>query len=204
MKSMTKNEIRSQMKAIRNQLPAHLRNEYNQRIHERLYGLKEFKACDAVFTYVSFGSEVDTTEIIDKAFGMNKKVYIPRVEKDDLNFYRIDSCDNLVRSKFGIFEPDTAIHQKYISDVSDDKKLMLLPGLAFDKAGNRVGYGAGYYDRYLGRYPHNEWIKIALAYDFQIMEQLTADGYDIPADYIVTADTVIRKEDSHGLYGEDR
>ena len=68
---------------------------------------------------------------------------------------------------------------------------MLLPGLAFDKYGNRIGYGAGYYDRYLGAYSINNWIKIALAYDFQIMDRLNVNEYDIRTDYIVTDKRVI-------------
>ena len=72
---------------------------------------------------------------------------------------------------------------------------MLMPGLAFDIFGNRVGYGAGYYDSYLSKYPNDEWVKIALAYDFQITDRIAAGKYDIPADYIVTPDRfVICKE----------
>ncbi len=184
---MTKKEIRSHIKAVRNDLPVSLRTEYSHIISERLYELREFKECNKLFTYISFGSEVNTKEIIDMALQMNKKVYVPKVEDNDLNFYEIDGLKDLIRSKFGILEPDSDKHQQYRSTLSDNNKmLMLLPGLAFDKYGNRIGYGAGYYDRYLGRYSHNEWIKIALVYDFQILNQLTVNKYDIPTDYIIT------------------
>ncbi len=193
---MTKGEIRSYIKGLRNELPVTLRNEYNRQIQEHLYALKDFKESDMLFTYLSFGSEVDTTAIINKAFEMNKQVYIPKVEDNDMNFYLIPSLDGLIKSKFGVLEPDSSIHQRYVSSLSGNnlsaKKLMLIPGLAFDKSGNRVGYGAGYYDRFLGRHSQTEWIKIALAYEFQIMEQLTTNKFDIPTESVVSSEGVIK------------
>ncbi|TAH72847.1 MAG: 5-formyltetrahydrofolate cyclo-ligase [Anaerolineaceae bacterium] len=189
---MTKSEIRSQNKKIRNGLTDDQINEYSKRIHERLFALKEFIDCQVLFTYISFGSEVDTHEIISKALEMNKHVYVPRAEDNELNFYKINGFDSLIRSDFGILEPDAAIHNKYISSLSaNDKRLMILPGLAFDRKGNRIGYGAGYYDRYLGNFSDKEWLKLALAYDFQITNKLTVDIYDVPADYILTPDKLI-------------
>ena len=189
---MTKGEIRSQNKRKRNQLTEDLVDEYSMKIHEKLYQLEEFVKCNMLFTYISIGTEVDTHKIIRKALQMNKHVYVPRVENKELNFYRIDGIDSLIRSSFGILEPDASIDQKYASSLSGyDKRLLLLPGLAFDKAGNRIGYGAGYYDRYLGRYSHNEWVTVALAYDFQLTDDIQADIYDVPADYIITPDEYI-------------
>ena len=201
---MTKNEIRRHNKELRNGLPEELMYEYNKRIRERLFALDEFIRCNMLFTYISFGKEVDTHEIINKAFQMNKQVFVPRVEYNEchasqdtlmlkeMNFYQIRSLDNLVRSDFGILEPDRNNHHKYISSLSDkNRKLMLLPGLAFDIKGNRIGYGAGHYDRYLSKFSHNEWEKIALAYNFQITDKLTVGIYDVPADYIVTPERLI-------------
>lgn len=188
---MTKNEIRTLMKNKRDKLTVNQRNKYNLKIQDRLYDLEEFKGCSILFSYVSFGSEADTIAIIKTAFQMNKRVFIPKVEDKYMNFYEIHSLDGLVRSKFGILEPAGNDH-KYISSQSkNDKKLMLLPGLAFDKSGNRIGYGAGYYDRYLRSHPMDEWIKVALAYDFQIMEYLPVTEYDIRTDYIITNEAKI-------------
>lgn len=187
---MTKNEIRTLMKNKRNQLQEILRGEYNKKIHDRLISLGQFKNCDILFTYVSFGSEADTINIIKTAFSMNKRVYVPKVEGREMNFYEIRSLEGLIRSKYGIAEP-SGDSKPYVSSGDDTaNKLMLLPGLAFDACGNRIGYGAGYYDRYMSRYP-DEWIKIGLAYGFQIMEDLPVTDRDIRADFIVTDEKLI-------------
>lgn len=184
---MTKKEIRSHIKKLRNALPQSLRNEYNKQIYHRLSSLDEFKEADMLFTYISFGSEVSTKEIINKAIQMGKKVYVPKVEDGGMNFYEIKGFEGLIRSEFGIMEPDSQEHHRYIAGLSDNSKmLMLLPGLAFDKYGNRIGYGAGYYDRYLNSHSQTEWVKLALAYDFQVMNQIKVNKYDIPTDYIIT------------------
>ncbi|MDD4113327.1 MAG: 5-formyltetrahydrofolate cyclo-ligase, partial [Herbinix sp.] len=103
----------------------------------------------------------------------------------------IQGIDNLIRSNYGILEPDSDTRDKYVSSMSDNNKLMLLPGLVFDTKGNRIGYGAGYYDRYLGKFAGDEWNKVALAYDFQIANKLTVGIYDVPVDFIVTPDRII-------------
>lgn len=189
---MTKGEIRNHIKNIRKEIPINLRKEYNQNIHERLFLSNEFKDCNMLFIYISFGSEIDTITIINKALQMNKTVFVPKVEKNDMNFYELHSLDGLIRSKFGILEPDSSIDQIYTSNsLADGNKLMILPGLAFDRLGNRIGYGAGYYDRYLDRHSHKEWTKLALSYNFQIMDPLTVSKHDIPADFIITPDEFI-------------
>ncbi len=204
---MTKSEIRRHYKARRNELTSEHMIEYNKRILERLFASDQFTKCTMLFTYISFGKEVGTHEIINKALQMNKRVYVPRVENkecqasqdtlmsNEMNFYEITGFDSLIRSDYGILEPDSDTRDKYVSSMSDNNKLMLLPGLAFDTKGNRIGYGAGYYDRYLGKFAQDEWNKLALAYDFQIANKLTVGIYDVPADFIVTPDrTIICKE----------
>lgn len=185
---MTKNKIRSSIKKKRNDLTINLREEYSRLIFDRLYSLDCFLEASKLFIYISFGSEVSTIEIINRALLMGKKVYVPKVEDKDMSFYEIDGFDNLIRSSFGIMEADSQKHPKYIASKAseNDKMLMILPGLAFDKSGNRIGYGAGYYDRYLSRPSHKNMVKIALAYDFQIIDDLAVNKYDIPTDYIIT------------------
>lgn len=195
---MDKSKIRNMMKSQRNQLSKNIGNEYDYSIRTKLLSLNEYKECDMLFSYVSFGSEVDTINIIDKALAANKNVYIPRVEGHNMNFYGIHNLDGLIRSKFGILEPDASLHKKHVKYVSleevpefmNKKKLMLLPGLAFDRQGNRIGYGAGYYDKYLGNYGAEGFIKIALAYNFQIIDSIKTNQFDISADIIITPENI--------------
>lgn len=190
---MTKSEIRQLMKTKREELSPMVKMEYDKKIHEKLADFSGFIDSTILFTYISFGSEIDTISIIDKAFQMNKKVYIPRVEGSNMNFYEIKSLQGLISSKFGILEPIAKSDFLYQSSKHHkEKMLMLLPGLAFDKLGNRIGYGAGYYDRYLTSHGEKDWIKVALSYDFQIMDSLPVMGYDISADYIITPNKLIR------------
>ena len=93
------------MKEKRNKLSDYQRNELNKKIQDRLYTLDYFKSYEMLFTYVSFGSEADTLAVIDTALKMGKKVFVPRVEGKEMNFYEIDSLNGLIRSKFGILEP---------------------------------------------------------------------------------------------------
>ena len=190
---MNKSEIRNIMKSQRNQLSKNIRDEYNCSIREKLFEFDEYRECKIIFSYLSFGSEVDTIDIIGNALDLSKNVYIPRVEGSEMNFYRINNLQGLIRSKFGVLEPDPSLHEKYNTfNLSNKKKLMILPGLAFDSRGNRIGYGAGYYDRCLVNFDSDDFIKVALAYNFQIIEDIPSNQYDIPVDYIITPETVYK------------
>lgn len=182
--NMSKNEIRTHMKNKRNLLSESQRNAYSGKIQKKLFSLSCFTECDILFTYVSFGSEADTSDIIKTALKLDKRVFVPKVEGKDMNFYEIHSLEGLIRNKFGILEPSGSGQAPYKNEKG--RKIMLLPGLAFDRSGNRIGYGAGYYDRYLAGYPENEWLKIGLAFDFQITDDLPVTGMDIRTDYIIT------------------
>jgi 5-formyltetrahydrofolate cyclo-ligase len=167
------------------------RKSYSQLIQERLRMTKEYQNCNHLFAFVSFGTEVNTLDIIRQAFIDNKKVSVPKVEAKGMEFYEVHSLDGLISSKFGVPEPLSSEDTRYktmihSSETEQENRLMLLPGLAFDSTGNRIGYGAGYYDRYLSKFPSNHFYKMAIAYDFQLMEQITAEDYDIKADAIIT------------------
>ncbi|NLJ95995.1 MAG: 5-formyltetrahydrofolate cyclo-ligase [Clostridiales bacterium] len=191
---MTKSEIRNLMKRKRNKLPKDIRSQYDNRILSKILDLKEYRECELIFTYLSFGSEVDTRSIIDEALKSNKKVYLPRVEGSHMNFYEINDLSGLVRSKFGILEPDVDSDKRYEKPLLQEdlykRKVMLLPGLAFDQQGYRIGYGAGYYDKYLGKFEDSDFFKIGLAYDFQILNHITTNLYDISADMVVTPEKI--------------
>jgi 5-formyltetrahydrofolate cyclo-ligase len=187
---MTKAEIRKRIKAQRNSVPELERSTLNDAIRQKMISLKEYIDCDRLFCFVSFGSEVNTHPILLQALQDGKQVYTPRVEEDGrMEFYRIESLERLQPSSFGVPEPLPEEEKRYRYNLEDDnpvRQLMILPGLAFDPEGNRIGYGAGFYDRYLSNYPDNHFCKIALCYDFQVIENIAAQDYDIKADAIIT------------------
>jgi len=130
----------------------------------------------------------------------------------EMNFYEIHNTNEFIKSKFGILEPMNKEKYRYkgteeiinsisISSYQNSQeneheinrklKLMLLPGLAFDPFGNRIGYGAGYYDNYLRKHLKDNFLQIALAYDFQILERINATDQDMRADMIITPSKII-------------
>ncbi len=187
---MKKVEIRRSMKELRSNISADDRKVYDDLILQHLQCKDVYRQCRRLFCYISFGSELSTKEIILQALREDKQVYVPRVEEDHrMEFYRIDSFTSLKPSNFGVLEPLPNEERRYKENINNEASfinLMLLPGLAFDPVGNRIGYGAGYYDRYLTRYPDKHFYKIAACYDFQLMEHITAYEYDVRADAIIT------------------
>lgn len=196
---MTKSEIRRQQKELRNGLSKEEQNRLNNQIQERLFSTKEYLNSKNLLTFVSLTGEVDTYNILTESFKRGKRVYVPRVEARKMEFYQITDLDHMVRSKFGILEPEGCEVKRFSYDINqydasglaydlDNRyhNLMILPGLAFDRSGNRIGYGAGYYDKYLSSFPENTFYKIALAYEFQLMDIIPSEEYDRKADAIIT------------------
>ena len=184
---MTKKEIRSYQKELRDKLTGEEQQNLSNSIRQRLFESKEYLDCKRLFTFVSFRSEVDTIQIIQNALMDGKSVYIPKVEDDILEFYEIKSMNHLHPSKFGVLEPVGEEEYRYIP-VQDNRQdnLILLPGLAFDSLGNRIGYGGGFYDKYLSSHPEAEFYKVALAYDFQLMDKIPSEKFDRKADAVLT------------------
>jgi 5-formyltetrahydrofolate cyclo-ligase len=172
------------MKNLRNALTSEEQQSFSRAIQERLFGLYEYQACKRIFTFISFQAEVDTCPMITRAWRDQKRVFVPKAEQNRMEFYEIHSFDHLIKSQFGVLEPPVNEETRYVGD--KEAKLMILPGLAFDRTGNRIGYGAGYYDRFLSQHEHDHFTKIAVAYDFQVLEQIMAEEYDVKADILLT------------------
>ena len=147
-------------------------------IQEFVINSKEFLQAKVVGAYFALGSEVTTELIIERAKTVGKKIALPRVEEDKIIFYELSSIKFLIRGRFGIMEPPPYGH---ISDID----ILVVPGIAFDKKGNRLGYGKGYYDRLLSG---KRTFSIGLAYSFQLLENLPYDRYDKRLDAIASED----------------
>ncbi len=192
---MTKSQIRSVQREQRDKITSEEQLLLSRTVREKLFETEAYKYCKRVFTFVSFGSEIDTRQLIRDSFVSGKEVFIPRVESHGMEFYRIHDLQGLVPSKFGVLEPISENDKRFYipmadmnfsNNASNPENLMLLPGLAFDLRGNRIGYGAGYYDKYLAEGRSAQFYKVALAYDFQILEEIPTDEFDIKADVIIT------------------
>jgi 5-formyltetrahydrofolate cyclo-ligase len=142
----------------------------------------EFQAAKIVGTYFATGSEVNTHLLIGEAKRLGKAVALPRIEGDMITFYEVSSTDKLIPGGFGIMEPPSTrpVHRMDV---------LAVPGIAFDKKGYRLGYGKGYYDRYLSE--KKPQLTIGLAYNFQLLESLPHDMHDARMDAVATEDGIL-------------
>ena len=182
---MKKEAVRKQMLSLRKNMTEQERKEKDARIRSRLYDTACFRRAECFFPFVSYGTEVDTRMILQRLLDEGKKVAVPKVYGQDMEFYVIHSFRELEKGTMGILEPVTE------ERVVPSDGIMLLPGLAFDLEKNRFGYGGGYYDRYFEKYPCERVKKIALAYDFQVVEHLETEHFDRKADFIITDQRII-------------
>ena len=182
-----KTDLRSGFKSKRNEMPEHIKLNMDSEIQSRFLTLRQYAKCDTVFTYVSKELEVDTFAIIRAAWANGKKVAVPKcVENHQMDFYYIESMDDLEDGAFGVKEP---IVDKCKKVVDFSKGLCIVPGLSFDAEGYRLGYGKGYYDRFLSRFGG---YTVGLCYSNCIKWKLPHGKYDRAVDVIVT-DRYIRR-----------
>lgn len=184
-----KNLIRKQMKQLRADMTRTERFEKSMQIFEQLITVPEFKRADRIYTYVSMDNEIDTIMLIDYSLSLEKRVFVPRVSGKDMDFYEISDISELNPGYMGIYEPDINGREPDYSRTG----FMCMPGLAFDKSHNRIGYGGGFYDRYLS--VENKLYKAALAYEAQLLESIPAQDGDVRPDMIVTEENIYRKLD---------
>jgi 5-formyltetrahydrofolate cyclo-ligase len=157
---------------------------YNQAILTRLSGLAAFTQATLVHTYVSAKThEVDTHALIEHALANDKRVVVPQVQRTSphLRHAQINALAQLRPGYFGLLQP-TAGHSAWIEDLALID-LVLVPGLAFDRQGNRLGYGGGYYDRFLVKVTA---LKIGLVPEALIVDEIPCEPHDIPMDILLT------------------
>ena len=179
-----KSSLRSNYLSVRAALPAANRATSEAAIRASLRGFDLFDRARVVLTYVSFGSEVDTRTLMGELFAKGRRVAVPRVERDGrrMRFHVITSFDELSPGTMGILEPPPEAHALTVPEMV--RTVCLVPGLVFDGAGHRVGYGGGYYDRFLAFYPGD---KIALARTTMLSSNpLPVGPHDVPVDFIAT------------------
>lgn len=183
MNKEEKKVLRNKILEIRDSLNNNEKELIDNKIFNELINTDLYKRSINIFIYISFSNEINTKNIIEKAFKDKKNVFIPKVYKDDklMKAIKLNSIDELKKNSMGILEPID--DSNYIEKENID--LIVVPGVVFDKECNRIGYGGGYYDRYLKDIKSKK-NKIALAYDLQIVDKIESEVHDIKVDYIIT------------------
>lgn len=180
----SKKELRKKYSEIRAKITDKAAKDAD--ITERLLELDKVKEADCLMVYASFGSEVETYGIIDALLGSDTKIAFPRCEDDGtMTFHIIESFADLHEGMYRISEPDISLPCAEVTD----RTVCLIPGLAFTEKGGRLGYGGGYYDRFLSDNPHI--YTIALSYEELIAEELPLMKHDLLVNSIVTEERTV-------------
>ncbi len=210
-----KKSLRAAALAKRDSLTVQQRKNYSVSITKNLTNLSCYQEADAVLTYVSFRSEVDTFSMAEQALADGKAVFAPKVTGKEMEFYRFFSTNDLAAGYRGILEPAGGLSfDEWMCDRVSQRVLICMPGAAFDRARHRIGYGGGFYDRYLckllqesenidaaaqtqaGTYGAGHLrMKVttaALAYDCQIFEEIPWEPHDVCPMCVVTEKEILR------------
>lgn len=184
-----KSKIRKEILGLRNQKSEDELEERSRRIWKRLFLTPEFKKAKTIMFYVSTGSEVRTESMIREAMELGKRIAVPAVEIEEhsLKVCELKDCDaELAPGAFGILEPRKECRREVpLADID----LVIVPGIAFDRNGIRIGYGKGFYDKLM---PSINGARIlGLAYDFQLLPALPEEDHDVRVDKIVTESGVL-------------
>jgi 5-formyltetrahydrofolate cyclo-ligase len=185
-----KAEVRRALAEARRRLPESERRDRSLKIADACRNIAGFSTAEVICTYVNFREEVETTELIAGLLHAGRRVAVPvhlHGTTPSLNFAEIDSLDELSPNHFGILQPRRE-EARFLPTAAIP--LFLVPGLAFDSAGRRLGYGLGFYDRAFAAAAPGA-IKIGLAFELQLIERVPADAHDVLMDFVVTEERVL-------------
>ena len=180
-----KKEIRKKIFKARKEHSDEWIQEKSRMITGKLTVLPEYQRAERIMAYADYNHEVITRYIIEQAWKDGKEVAVPKVFGKDMVFYKLTDFSQLESGYFGIPEP-----KEDGETVSWEDAMMVMPGVAFDVNCNRVGYGGGFYDKYLSE---NRYLcSVGVAYDFQIVENVPTEENDVPLDIIVTNRGIVK------------
>jgi len=181
---LTKDEIRKIV--IERKLTIDDTREMSRQVMIQLMTLAEMKNCFTIMTYVDFGKEVRTIPLISELFNQRKHVVVPFCEDGEIHLFRLKNLKELAPGYFGILEPKIELRRQSDRKVQlKELDLILVPGVAFDSQGGRLGRGQGFYDRFLKKIPENI-LKIGLAFDWQMFNAITMSENDQFVDIVAT------------------
>ena len=177
---MNKQQLRQ---AIRQRKRAMTQEEIEDRsrsLCEKFLKSDDYRCCTCLYGYLPYNQEVRTWPILHQALADGKKVAVPKVYGDEMKFIYLTDLTQVAAGYAGIPEP---IADDPVAEQQD--ALVLMPGLAFDPQGHRIGYGGGFYDKFLSREPGHP--TVALCYEFQMVDHLETEQFDIPVDTVIWA-----------------
>ncbi|BDU50887.1 5-formyltetrahydrofolate cyclo-ligase [Haliovirga abyssi] len=172
-----KNILRKELLKNRRNLKFEYVTKYSKELFENFIKTKEYKNSKIIMSYMSIKNEVDTKWFNEAIIKNGKKLVLPIIDNnDEIQPILVKKLSKMKVGKYNILEP--------IGDVIEKQKidLIIVPGVGFDKSYNRIGFGKGYYDKFLKNY---KGIKVGVAYDFQIVDKIDADEYDVKMDMIL-------------------
>ena len=163
----------------RGMTPEQIRGK-SQALGEKFAQTELYRQAKTIYGYLPYNQEVRTVPILEQAIRDGKQVAVPKVYGEEMRFHYLTDLSRVETGYAGIPEP---LGDEPVAE--DPTALVLMPGLAFDKEGHRIGYGGGFYDKFLANEPGHP--TVALCYDFQVLPKLETEEFDVPVDLVLWA-----------------
>jgi len=183
MKVLSKEELRYRIRSLRRSLPTQEYQQLSKAIVENIKGLESFKSARVILAFCPFDGEPDISPLLEEILKEGIDLLVPKVEQESMKLCKIRSLENLALGSFCLLEPTQC--EEVGPELVD---FALVPGVAFDLKGCRLGMGKGFYDRILGRI---RGFKVGVAFSFQVFEEIPCDPWDQKVDAIATEETII-------------
>ena len=177
---MDKKELRAMIRAQKRAMTEQEIESKSQRLTELFLATDAYRQAKTIYGYLPYNQEVRTGSLLEQALRDGKRVAVPKCYGDEMRFIYLDDLSKVEKGYCGIPEP---VADEPVGD--DPTALVLMPGLAFDEEGHRIGYGGGFYDKFLMQEPEHP--TLALCYDFQMLPELHTEEFDIPVDRVIWA-----------------
>ncbi|MBO8126054.1 MAG: 5-formyltetrahydrofolate cyclo-ligase [Firmicutes bacterium] len=186
-----KHQLREEIKRLRRELEPEKREEWSRKIRRRLLVLPEVQAAKTLMGYLALPGEVIVDPLLIRLQQAGTRVGVPVLLNGEIVPYELTAPERLTTGSFGLREPDPRASHRIPPAQID---LIIMPGLAFDEAGHRLGFGKGYYDRFLARFGAKAKRPklLAVAFDFQVYPEIPSEEHDIPVDAVLTPTRLIR------------
>lgn len=177
---MDKNALRKQIREQKRAMTEEQIVSASQRLGELFFASQAYRSARTIYGYLPYNQEVRTVPMLEQAMKDGKRVAVPKVFGDEMKFIYLNDFSRVAKGYAGIPEP---MDDGPVAD--DPTALVLMPGLAFDAQGHRIGYGGGFYDKFLANEPNHP--TLALCYDFQMVDYLETEAFDVPVDLVIWA-----------------